>query len=106
MIEAFVAAGLGFAALVVVGVFLTVFSAVGWFLWLPFKIIGWGFKLLGLLIAAPFILLALLLGGFGMLLSVGFLFIPLFPLLLLGGLAWWIFRPRPANHAGHAKVVS
>jgi hypothetical protein len=103
VVEAVIAAGLGFAILVVIGVLISVFSVVGWFLWLPFKVIGWAFKLLGLVIAAPFILLALVLGGFAMLLGVGVLFIPLFPLLLLGGLAWWIFRPRPASHA---KVVS
>lgn len=103
MVEAIVAAGLGFAALVVIGVLLSVFSVVGWFLWLPFKVIGWGFKLLGLLLAAPFILIALLLGGFGLMLGVGVLFIPLLPLFLLGALAWWIFKPRPAPHA---RVVS
>jgi hypothetical protein len=103
VVEAIIAAGLGFAALVVVGVLISVFSVVGWFLWLPFKILGWGLKLLGLLFAAPFILLALLLGGFGMLLGVGFLILPLFPLLLVGAIAWWIFRPRQASQA---KVVS
>lgn len=103
MVEAIIAAGLGFAALVVIGVLISVFSVVGWFLWLPFKILGWGIKLLGLLIAAPFILIALLLGGFGLMLGVGFLIIPLFPLLLLGALAWWIFKPK---HAPHARVVS
>lgn len=103
MVEAFVAAGLGFALLVVVGVLMSVFSVVGWFLWLPFKVIGWAMRLVGLVIAAPFILVALLLGGFGVMLGVGVLFIPLLPLLLLGALAWWIFKPKPASHA---RVVS
>jgi hypothetical protein len=98
-----IVAAIGFVALLVVGVLITVFSAVGWFLWLPFKVIGWALKLLGLVIAAPFILLALVLGGFATLLGVGFVFIPLFPLLLLGGLAWWMFGRRPTSHA---KVVS
>jgi hypothetical protein len=105
VVELMIAATLAFVALVVVGVFLSVFSAVGWFLWLPFKVIGWMFRLVGLVIAAPFILLAVLLGGVGMLLSVGVLFLPLFPLLLIGGLAWWFFRRKPAAPS-HASVVS
>jgi hypothetical protein len=40
-----------------------------------------------------------------MLLSVGVLFLPLFPLLLIGGLAWWFFRRKPAAPS-HASVVS
>jgi hypothetical protein len=103
VVELIVAATVGFAVLIVMGVLLSVFSVVGWFLWLPFKIIGWGFKLLALLFAAPFILLAVLLGGFGVLLSAGVLLIPLFPLLLVGAVLWWIFKPR---HASQARVVS
>jgi hypothetical protein len=95
-----VAAAFGFAALVIVGVFLSVFSVVGWLLWLPFKVIGWTFKLIGLVIAAPFILIAFLLGGFGMLLGFGVLVLPLLPLILLGALAWWFFRRKPQSHAG------
>ena len=100
MVEFMIAAGLFFAALVVIGVLISVFSVVGWFLWLPFRILGWMFKLVGLVIAAPFIFVALMLGGFGVMLGVGFLVLPLFPLLLFGGLAWWFFRRRPASHAG------
>lgn len=103
MVELIVAATVGFAVLIVMGVLLTVFSVVGWFLWLPFKILGWGFKLLALLFAAPFILLAVLLGGLGILLSAGVLLIPLFPLVLLAAVLWWIFKPRPQ---GHARVVN
>ena len=35
VVELMIAAGLFFAALVVIGVLISVFSVVGWFLWLP-----------------------------------------------------------------------
>jgi len=104
VVEMFVLAGLSFAALIVVGVLISVFSVVGWCLWLPFKIIGWGLRFVGLIIALPFILIAFLLGGFGMLLGAGFLLLPLFPLLLVGGVLWWIFHDR--RPASHARFVS
>lgn len=104
MVELFVLAGLSFAALIVVGVLISVFSVVGWFLWLPFKILGWGLRMVGMVIALPFILLALLLGGFGVLLGAGFLLIPLFPLLLVGVVLWWIFHDR--RPASQARFVS
>lgn len=103
VIELLVLGALAFAALVVVGVLLSVFSVVGWFLWLPFRMIGWLFKGIGLLFALPFLMLAGLLGGFGLLLGAGVLFLPLFPLFLVGGLLWWLFGRRPAPR--QARVV-
>ena len=86
MFELIVFAGLAFATLIVVGVLISVFSVVGWFLWLPF------------------ILLALMLGGFGMLLGAGVLVLPLFPLAAIGALVWWFFHRRP-QPASQARVV-
>ncbi len=94
MVELLVLGALGFTALIVVGVVVTVFSAVGWFLWLPFKILGWLFQLVALLFALPFILLACVLGGFGLLLGTSVMLLPLFPLLLVGGMLWWLFGSK------------
>ena len=105
MVELVVLAALGFAVLIVIGVLISVFSVVGWFLWLPFKILGWMLRFVGVLIALPFILIACLLGGFGLLMGAGFMVLPLLPLLALGGLAWWLFRDR-ARHAAQARVVN
>lgn len=105
MVELLVVAVLGFTALLVVGTLLTVFSVVGWFLWLPFKILGWMFKLVGLLFALPFILLACFLGGGAMLLGTGVLLLPLFPLLLVAGFLWWLLGPKHKN-SSQARVVS
>jgi hypothetical protein len=105
VVELVVLGALLFAAFVVVGVLLSVFSLVGFFLWLPFKILGWVLKLVGLVIALPFIVIGLLVGGFGVLLGVGVLFLPLLPLLLMGALVWWLLRSR-ATPASRAHVVS
>ena len=104
MVELVVLAGLAFAALIVVGALLSVFSVVGWFLWLPFKILGWAFRLVGLLVVLPFVLIACFLGGFGVLLSAGVLLIPLLPVFAICGGLWWLLRPRrPAP--SQARVV-
>jgi hypothetical protein len=100
-----VLAGLAFTALIVVGVLISVFSVVGWFLWLPFKIIGWMLRGVGLLIAFPFILIACLLGGFGLLLGAGVLVLPLAPLAVLGVILWWLFHRR-GQPPSQARVVS
>lgn len=107
MVEFVVFGALAFTALIVVGVLLSVFSLVGWFIWLPFKLLGWALKLVGLVLALPFILLGLLMGGFGLFLGIGVLFLPLFPLLLGGLLVWWLVRQRrsPAAGASQARVV-
>jgi hypothetical protein len=109
VVELVVFAALAFTALIVVGVLLSVFSLVGWFLWLPFKILGWALKLVGLFIALPFILLGLLMGGLGLFLGIGVLFLPLFPLLLGGLVVWWLVRSKQAPAASpgsQAHVVS
>jgi hypothetical protein len=100
-----VLAGLVFAALIVAGVLISVFGIVGWFLWLPFRIIGWALRAVMLLIAFPFILVACLLGGFGILLGTGVMLLPIFPLAAVGGILWWLFHKR-APHVPHARGVS
>ena len=104
MFELIVFAGLAFATLIVAGVLISVFSVVGWFLWLPFKILGWVLRGIGLLVALPFILIAFALGGFGMLLGAGVLALPLLPLAAVGALVWWFFHRRP-QPASQARVV-
>lgn len=105
MVELLVFAALAFTALLVVGVLMSVFSVMGFVLWLPFKLLGWGLKLLGMLIALPFLLIACVIGGFAVLLGAGVLVLPFLPLLLIGGLVWLLFRPRrPAQ--GEARFVS
>jgi hypothetical protein len=103
--ELIVFAAFAFTTLIVVGVLISVFSVAGWFLWLPFKIIGWFLRAIGLMIALPFILLACMLGGFGMLLGAGVLFFPLFPLAIVGAILWALFHKRGPGQGPQARVV-
>jgi len=105
VVELVVLGSLAFAALLVVGVLISVFSVVGWFLWLPFKILGWMLRAIGLVIAFPFILLSILLGGFGILLGAGVLMFPLVPLFMIGAFLWWLLRKHTGG-APHPRVVS
>jgi hypothetical protein len=99
VIELVVLAALAFAALIVIGILISVFSVVGWFLWLPFRILGWVLRLVGLVFAAPFVLIACLLGGLGTLLGFGAVVLPVLPLALAGWVVWWLLRPQRAQHA-------
>jgi hypothetical protein len=46
-----------------------------------------------------------LIGGLAVIMGTGFLLLPLFPLLLIGGVVWLLFRSRrPASP--QARVVS
>ena len=94
MVELLVLAALGFAALVVVGTLATTLSLV----FLPFRIMGWMIKGLGLVLMLPVMLLFGFLGflifGFGL---VVFL-VPLVPFALLVFLVWRLVR-RPRSSA-------
>ena len=105
VVELVVLAAIAFTAFIVIGVLLSVFSVVGWFLWLPFKILGWALRLVGLVFAFPFILIACLLGGFGILLGAGVLVIPLLPLFLLFGGLWWLLFRRRGPAPSQARIV-
>ena len=97
MIELLVLGVLGFAAMVVVSVLVTGVSL----LFLPFKILGWLFKGIGLLLALPFMALfgfiGLMIFGVGMLVFL----VPFLPLALLAWLIWKalhaISRPAPLS---------
>lgn len=98
MIELLVFGALAFAAMTVIGVLVAVASFMGFVITLPFRIIGWSLRLLGVLIALPFLLLAGVIG-------VGALLLPLAPVLALVWLAWWLLRDRKPQRS-QATVVS
>ena len=93
MVELIVMAALGFAALVVVGTLM----AGAWLVFLPFRLLGWVFKGLGLLLFLPLIVLFGILGvvifGFG----AAVFFVPFLPFALLAFVIWrWVRKPRSA----------
>lgn len=99
MVELVVLGALVFAALVVIGVLTAGLSLICWVVFLPFKILGWVFKGLGLLLVLPFMalfgFLGLLIFGFGALLFA----LPLVPFVLLAWLIWRALRRSPSPSA-------
>lgn len=92
MIELLVMAVVGFTVLVVVGVLAAGLSLI----FLPFKIMGWMIKGVGLLLFIPVMLLfgfiGLMVFGVGMLMFL----LPFLPLALLAWLLWKALRRSPA----------
>ena len=96
MIELLVLGTLAFAALAVIGILTAGLSLVFWVIFLPFRILGWVFKGLGLLLALPFIALfgvvGLLVFGFGALVFL----LPFAPVALLVFLVGRASRKNPS----------
>jgi hypothetical protein len=91
VVELIVIAALGFAALVVVGTLM----AGAWLVFMPFRLLGWIFKGVGLLLFLPVLVIVgfvgVLIFGFG---AVMFL-VPFLPFALLVWILWKTVR-RPA----------
>jgi hypothetical protein len=82
----------GLAALVlfaVLGAIGGLVALVLWLVMLPFRILGFAFKLLGALLMLPFLLLGGLLLGIPLLFA---LLLPALPIVLLAWLVWWLVR--------------
>jgi hypothetical protein len=94
VVELVVLAALGFAALVVVSALM----AGAWLVFLPFRLLGWIFKGLGLLLFLPLMLVFGVLGvavfGFG---AVMFL-VPVLPFALLVWILWRTLRRPAVSH--------
>jgi len=83
----------GFVALAVIGALLGVASLVVWLVLLPFRLVGFVFKMLGALLFLPFLLLG---GGLiAAVVGLPLLFVvllPLAPLVLLIAGIWWLAK--------------
>ena len=92
MIELIVVAAVAFAALLVVGVLAAGLSLI----FLPFQILGWIFKGLGLLLFIPLMLVFAFVGVMVFGVGMAFFLVPLVPLVLVVWLLWRALR-RPAT---------
>jgi hypothetical protein len=94
VVELIVMAALGFAALVVLGTLM----AGAWLLFLPFRLLGWIVKGVGMILFLPLILLFGLVGV--LIFGVGALFFmaPFLPFALLAFVLWRLMR-RPRSTA-------
>ena len=101
MIEGLVFATFGLVIAAVVGVVGAAIASLFWIFALPFKLLAWSFKGLGLLLALPFLflfgLIGLVLGGVGFVI----LLIPAAPLVLLALLFWWVIKGTSRTVTGH-----
>jgi hypothetical protein len=82
----------GLAAFVLIAVLGAIGGLVALVLWLvmlPFRILGFAFKLVGALLMLPFLLLGGLLLGIPLLFA---LLLPALPSVLLARLVWWLVR--------------
>ena len=83
----------GLVALAVLGAIGGLVALVLWLVLLPFRILGFAFKLLGALLMLPF----LLFGGILLAVLVGIpllftVLLPALPIVLLAWLIWWLVR--------------
>ena len=94
MVELVVIVALGFAALVVVSTLM----AGAWLVFLPFRLLGWIFKGLGLLLFLPVLVifgaLGVLIFGFGALMFL----VPVLPFALLVWILWRTLRRPAVSH--------
>lgn len=95
--ELLVLGALAFAAIVVLAVLGSVFGMVMWLVFLPFRVVGWMLRALGVLLALPFVaifgVIALLALGAGLVMFL----VPLLPLaLVIAGAIWLVRRNRRA----------
>lgn len=92
MVELLTLGSLAFAAMVVVGVLASVFGTVIWMVFVPFKLLGWMLRGLGLLLFLPVVaifgVVAVVVLGAGVLMFL----LPFLPLALLAAGAWWLVR--------------
>ena len=91
MVELIVFAALGFAALVVVGTLM----AGAWLLFMPFRLLGWIFKGVGLLLFLPVLVIVGVVGFLIFGVGAATFLVPFLPFALLVFILWKTIR-RPA----------
>ncbi len=93
----------GFVALAVIGALLGLATLVVWLILLPFRLLGFVFKLLGALLFLPVMLLV---GGVvGAVVGIPLLFVvllPMLPLVLIIAGIWWLTK----RSIGHTAPTS
>lgn len=92
MIELLVFVALAFAAVMVISVLGAVFGVLFGLLMLPFQLLGFLLKGVGILIALPFLLIGAVIGALVLGAGALLLLTPVLPLVLLVGVIWLFVR--------------
>lgn len=106
VIELLVFGVLAFAAMLVVGVLVGVLGLLAGIVTLPFRILGWTIKLLGLAFALPLLLVPAVIIGTLLLVVLGVTLLPMLPFVALIYIVYRLVRGRSHDRPSHASVVS
>lgn len=106
MVELLVIGVLAFTAMLVMSVLIGVLGLVTGIVLLPFRILGWAFKLFGFLLALPLLVLPAIVVGTVLLVVLGVALLPILPVVLLGYLVYRLARGRSHGSRAQASVVS
>lgn len=106
MVELLVVGVLAFTAMLVLSVLIGVLGLVTGIVLLPFKILGWMFKLFGFLLALPLLVIPAIVVGTVLLVVMGVALLPILPVAVLGYLIYRMARGRARSPHSQASVVS
>lgn len=106
MVELMVIGVLAFTAMLVMSVLIGVLGLVTGIVLLPFRILGWAFKLFGFLLALPLLVIPAILLGTVFLVVMGVALLPILPVAVLGYVIYRLARGRSHAPTSQASVVS
>ena len=84
----------GFVVLAVLGLAASLAAMLWWVVLLPFRLLGFVFKLLAGVLALPFLALFAVIGALIFASGLVIFFVPLLPFALLAAGIWWLMKPR------------
>ena len=91
-----------FVVLAVLGLSASLAAMIWWVVLLPFRLLGFAFKLLAGVLALPFLVLFAVLGALVFASGLVIFFVPFLPFALLVLGLWWLMKPRGmAGHRAH-----
>ena len=106
VVELLVIGVLAFTAMLVLSVLIGVLGLVTGIVLLPFRIIGWAFKLFGFLLALPLLVIPTIVVGTVLLVVLGVALLPILPVVVLGYVIYRLARGRAHSPRSQASVVS
>lgn len=85
---------MAFVVLAVLGLAASLVAMIGWLLLLPFRLLGFAFKLMAGVLALPFLILFAVIGAILFASGLVIFFVPFLPFALLVAGIWWLMKSR------------